>query len=264
MNAIKTIIRPSSFILLVVLLCITSTAFSKKSGKYYYQLKVYHLKTNDQEAKLENFLQTAYLPALHRAGIPNVGVFTPIDKDTDIVVYVFIPYANWKQYEELDGKLDADNQYLLDGKQYIDAAYNDVPYKRIETILLKAFDLAPIPTLPQLTGPKADRVYELRSYEGPTEKLYKNKVVMFNKGDEVGLFKRLGFNAVFYSDVLAGSTMPNLMYMTTFNNKADREAHWKSFTEDAYWKTLSTKPEYQHNVSKAVITFLRPAEYSDF
>jgi hypothetical protein len=58
--------------------------------------------------------------------------------------------------------------------------------------------------------------------------------------------------------------MPNLMYMTTFNSKQDREEHWKAFSNDAYWKKLSSMPEYQNNVSKADIIFLRPAAYSDF
>jgi hypothetical protein len=260
----KISIKSLRTFLLLLLLGITATAYCKKGGRYYYELRMYHMKTTDQEAKLETYLQTAYVPALHRAGIPNVGVFKPVDKDTEQVVYVFIPFKTWDEYQGLDAKLDADNQYQTDGKAYIDVAYNDIPYKRIETILLKAFEQAPMPMVPQLTGAKTDRVYELRSYEGPTEKLYKNKVTMFNKGDEVGLFKRLGFNAVFYSEVLAGTHMPNLMYMTTFNNKDDREAHWKTFSADAYWKTLSAKPEYQNNVSKAVITFLHPTEYSDF
>jgi hypothetical protein len=57
--------------------------------------------------------------------------------------------------------------------------------------------------------------------------------------------------------------MPNLMYMTTFENKASREEHWNAFREDAQWKKLSAMPEYQHNVSKSDIFFLRPTEYSD-
>lgn len=241
-----------------------AAAFSKKGSRDYYQLKVYHLATKAQEDKLDTYLQSAYLPALHRAGIPNVGVFKAIEKDSEQLVYVFIPYTSWKQFEGLQAKLDADNQYQADGKAYIDAAYNDLPYRRIESIILKAFEEAPVPSVPQLSGPKSERVYELRSYEGPTEKYYRNKVQMFNKGNEVGLFKRLGFNAVFYSEVISGSHMPNLMYMTTFNSKADRDKHWDTFNNDPEWKTLVAKPEYQHNVSKAVIMFLRPADYSDF
>ncbi len=114
-----------------------------------------------------------------------------------------------------------------------------------------------------MKSPKKDRVYELRSYEGATEKLHASKVKMFNTGDEVGIFKKLNFNAVFYGEVLAGSRMPNLMYMTTFENMADRETHWKAFGDDPAFKALLAMPEYQHNVSKADIIFLRPADYSD-
>jgi hypothetical protein len=118
--------------------------------------------------------------------------------------------------------------------------------------------------LPSLTNPRTERIYELRSYESPTEKIYKNKVQMFNEGDEVGLFRRLGFNAVFYAEVISGRRMPNLMYMTTFADQASHDAHWKSFGEDPYWKKLSAMPEYQHNVSKINIYLYRPTDYSDY
>ena len=73
---------------------------------------------------------------------------------------------------------------------------------------------------------------------------------MFNKGNEIALFNRLGFNAVFYGEVLVGSKMPNLMYMTSFENRASRDAHWKAFSEDPEWKKLSAMSEYKNNVSK--------------
>jgi hypothetical protein len=87
---------------------------------------------------------------------------------------------------------------------------------------------------------------------------------MFNEGGEVVLFKRLGFNAIFYADVISGSRMPNLMYMTSFEDKASRDAHWKTFVDDPEWKKLSSMPQYQKNVSKADIIFLRPTAYSDY
>ena len=51
----------------------------------------------------------------------------------------------------------------------------------------------------------------MRSYESPTDGLYKNKVHMFNEGGEIDLFKKLEFNAVFYADVLSGSKMPKVL-----------------------------------------------------
>ena len=143
------------------------------------------------------------------------------------------------------------------------APYNNPAYGRLETIFLKAFDAMTALTAPKLTAPKAERVSELRSYEGASEKIFRNKMQMFNAGGEIKLFNRLGFNGIFYGEVLFGAKMPNLMYMTSFANKADREAHWKAFGAYPEWKRLSALPEYQNNVSHIDITFLRPANYSD-
>ena len=149
-------------------------------------------------------------------------------------------------------------------KDYIDAAYNNAPYARIETIITRAFPGAPEPAVPNLTAKKADRIYEMRSYEGATEKLRASKFKMFNVGDEMAIFKKYDFNAVFYSEVIAGSHMPNLMYMTTFNGMDDNKAKWKLFFSDPAFVALGKMPEYQHNVSKAESFFLYPADYSDY
>ncbi len=250
---------------LSLLLVITTTVFAHAAENFYYQLKIYHLKTQQQEDRLDTYLQNAYMPAMHKMGIQHIGVFKPVDRDTaGRRVYVLTPFSTWAQLENAGQKLMADPQYLSNGADYIDAAYNNLTYTRIETIILRAFPKMPAPAVPSLSSNKTDRVYELRSYESPTEKYNVNKVRMFNVGDEVALFKRLGFNAVFYAEVLAGSHMPNLMYMTTFNNREDRDKHWATFSADPEWKALSAKLEYQHNVSKAEIMFLHPTAYSDF
>jgi hypothetical protein len=249
------------FFLFVTGIC--SSAFAEE--RFYYQIKIYHFKTQAQEDRLDSYFQKAYIPALHKLGVKNVGVFKPVTPDTaSRLVYVLIPFKSWSALENSDQKLAADGDYLIAGKDYIDAAYNNAPYTRLETIVLRAFPKMPEPELPGLTSNKVDRVYELRSYESATEQLNMNKVHMFNDGNEVALFKRLNFNAVFYAEVLSGSHMPNLMYMTTFIDRPDRDKHWETFSNDPEWKTLVAKPEFQHSVSKAEIIFLHPTAYSDF
>lgn len=67
------------------------------SGKSFsndiYQITVYHFKDAQQEITLDTYLQTAYLPALHRKQIKDVGVFKPIANDTaaDKIIYVIVP-----------------------------------------------------------------------------------------------------------------------------------------------------------------------------
>src|SRR5690606_39243429 len=119
----------------------------------------------------------AYLPALHRAGISKVGVFKPIaapEAEGEQLVYVFIPYASYKQFEALDNVLQRDKKFQTDGDTYLHAVHNQPPYDRIETILLNAFVGSPHVQLPDLASPKSERVYELRSYEGPSEAYYTN------------------------------------------------------------------------------------------
>lgn len=241
-------------------------AIPPKKGGEFYQITVYHFSTTDQQQVIEQYLKDAYVPALHRQQIKNIGVFTLIANDTatDKRLYVIVPLKSLKQVTELASKLSGDNEYLASGKTYLDVTYKTPPYKRMENILAQSFPLAPFLILPKLTGPRSERVYELRSYEGHTEKIFQNKVQMFNEGGEIALFKKLNFNAVFYSSVIAGCNMPNLMYMTTFENKADRDAHWKNFGAAPDWKKLSAMPEYQNNVSKNTSYFLRPTEYSDY
>jgi hypothetical protein len=239
---------------------------NKKPAREFYQLTVYHFNNTDQEKVLDSYFQNAFLPGLHRMKINNVGVFKSWANDTvpDKLIYVFVPFKSLETITNLSDKLSRDPIYILAAKEYLDAAYNNPPYSRKEIILLRAFPLAPQMQLPSLHASKKERVYELRSYESPTEKKFENKVQMFNQGDEIGLFKKLNFNAIFYTEVIAGSKTPNLMYMTSFENKADRDEHWKTFGADPYWKKLSALPEYQNNVSHIDISFLYPAEYSDF
>ncbi len=230
-----------------------------------FEIRIYHFTTSEQEIILDNFLKNAYLPALHKQGIKMVGAYKPLANDTAVNkrLYVFIPYKSLRDFEQTSDKLDKDKSLAQNGAEYVNAPFNKPVYTRMEKILTRAFEGMPSYSKPNLTGNKSDHVYELRSYEGHTEKIYQNKVDMFNKGDEIGLFARLGFNAVFYSEVIAGSTMPNLMYMTSFNNMKERDEHWKAFSADAQWKKLSADPQYQRNVSKNVTLFLRPTEYSE-
>ena len=126
---------------------------------------------------------------MHRQGIATVGVFKPVANDTatDKKVFVFTPFTSLQQFESITRQLQGDITLEQASPAYVNAPYNSAPYTRFETILLEAFDQMPGMATPQLTGAKAERIYELRSYEGRTEKLYQNKVQMFNEGGEVTL-----------------------------------------------------------------------------
>lgn len=246
---------------------ITSSALSKNPKKDIYQIKIYTLKNNEQVAAVDEFLKNAFLSAMHRAGILKIGVFKPLTNDTSAIkkIFVFIPFTSVEQWKNISADLDKDVAYQSASKDFTGAAFDHAPYERLESILLDAFDMQPHFTIPSLKNSVSEKIYELRSYESPTEALHAKKVKMFNEGGETVIFKRLGFNAVFYARVISGSRMPNLMYMTSFENMAEHDEHWKAFSNDAEWKRISGLPEYESKVSVSHMDriLMHATDYSD-
>lgn len=235
------------------------------SSRYYYQIQIYRLSGKVQEQKTDSFLKNNYIPALHRAGIASVGVFKPIESDTTSgkYIYVWIPFKSLEQFSGIQEVLNKDQEYQKNAVDFLGASVDQIPFIRKESILLRAFQDAPVYFVPSYQNSPAERIYELRSYESATEHLFQQKVKMFNEGGEIQLFKRLEFNAVFYAEVISGSTMPNLMYLTTFKDMSSHDIHWDSFRNHPDWKKLSALPEYKNTVSKAVKILLHPTDYSD-
>jgi hypothetical protein len=232
----------------------------------YYEIKIYRIVDITQESKVDAYLKDAYLPALHRAGIPAVGVFKPVEADTAFgkLVYVFIPYKTIDQFMQLADKLEKDQVFTQTGKEFLDAPYDNLPFVRYESILLKAFSKMPEFRVPKYTTAPSERIYELRSYESATEAKAAKKIQMFNDGGEIGIFEAVGSNAVFYGQVLLGSLKPRLMYMTTYADMKSHDDHWKAFRDSDGWKKLSGMEEYKNTVSKANPYLLHPTSYSDF
>ncbi len=247
-----------SFAFLILLSFLTTAVKAE-----FFQIIVYHFDTDKQVIQTENYLKDAYLPAMHYQKIDRIGVFKPIDFAQDKRLFVVIPYKSFSHFTKTNQLVSQNKDYLKNGENYIQAAYNEAPYSRKESIFLNSLSTASILKKPNLKSAIEDKVYELRSYESATELLHQKKLKMLNEGGEIEIFSRLQFNPIFYGSVIAGSKTPNLMYITSFENMDDRKAHWAAFSADDAWKKLSALPEYKNTVSKNETTFLRSTAYSD-
>jgi hypothetical protein len=259
-----TITRISKICSISLLLMVAMTIQTVAQNREYYQLKTYIFDSEEQVEITDKYLKDSYLPALKKLKITNVGVFKPLPTDTVRKIVILIPFSSLDQFQSLDDELSKNKSYLKSGESYLNASYDNPPYRRIESMILRAFKDMPVMQPSGLNGSRQERVYELRSYESATESYFKNKVDMFNAGGEVKLFDKLGFNAVFYAEVISGAKMPNLMYMTTFSDKESQEEHWKSFMSAPEWAVLKVQAKYQKNVSHIDKYFLYPTEYSDY
>jgi hypothetical protein len=259
----KAKIRTFAGAFLLSLLFISSLSMAK--GRDIYQIKIYSIENEQQEHRMDKFLKDAYIPALHRAGISDVGVFKPVEDDDQAgkIIYVLVPFKSISQFEKLESVLNKDVKYLTDGSDYINAAHDNPPYARIESTLLRSFKSMPNYGVPTHKTPASEQIYELRSYWGATEKLYEKKVEMFADAGESQIFVDLGFQPIFFGEVISGSTMPNLMYLTTFENTASQDEHWNAFRTAPAWLELKADKQYDNTVSKNVKIFLHPTDYSD-
>jgi hypothetical protein len=250
----------SAFILMNAF-CVVSYA-----QKDIFELLVYRLKTADQMTITDNYLKDVYIPAMHRMGIRQIGVFKPVANDTAEIkkVIVLVQYISLDVWQRTKSNILNDDVYTAEAKPFLDADTAHLPYSRVESTIMEAFPDAP-KLIPTTLKSNPDAIYELRSYESPSQELHRVKVNMFNAGGEVALFKRLDFQAVFYSDVLSGSRMPNLIYMVTFANTAAREEHWKTFGSSSEWQKISTDPNYRNDISVNHIDswILKRTSYSD-
>ena len=229
-------------------------------AREWYELRKYTLQNAAQQQLVESFFRDAAIPAFNRLGIRPIGVFTDLQPAALTSVYVLLPFSSLAQFEETGSKLEADEAYTRLGAPYLQAPASAPAYFRIESSLMKAFR-----HMPKLEPPaQATRIFELRQYQSASETAGQKKISMFNDLGEIDIFRRLGFNPVFWGETIIGPLRPNLTYMISFADLASKDAHWKSFGADPQWKKISSMPDYADAllVNKITSTLLQPTAYS--
>jgi hypothetical protein len=154
---------------------------------------------------------------------------------------VLIPSPSAELLVTLDARLGADAEYVTAAAGFRDAPATAPAYQRSERSLLGAFTGWPRLTAPQAEQRTAARIYQLRTYESPSQVAHTRKIAMFNQA-EIAIFARTGLSPVFFGDTLIGTRMPSLTYMLSFADIAELTAHWAAFSADAEWKELSRRP----------------------
>ncbi len=230
----------------------------KQTPRDYYELRRYHLDTEEQRNGLDTFLRQAAIPAMNRFGVEPVGVFYP-EKDLS-PVYVLLRLRSLAEVATLTQRLLADPEFEKQGAAFLNAPAEKPAYQRMESSLLIAFT-----GMSQLDRPvrSAGRVLQLRTYESPSVKTGQKKIEMFNSA-EIAIFRKVGLHPVFYGETLVGSKMPNLTYMLAFESMEEQKANWRKFGADPDWQKLRAIPEYADKRILCGITnlILKPAPYS--
>jgi hypothetical protein len=220
----------------------------------YYEVRIYHTQSADQQRRVNNYWQTAAVPAYNRQQIQPIGVFTELQDAETNSIYVLIPCDSLDIFGAIPEKLAADTAYQQAAADFLGSPKTNAAYERIESSLLVAFN-----GMKRLVVPPPERkpsVFELRTYLSPSETKGLNKIQMFESG-EITLMQDIGLAPVFYGKKLIGPNLPCLMYMTCGVNLEEHNAHWKTFGSAPVWKKLSGDPYYKDNMIGMIRVMLK-------
>lgn len=235
----------------------------KETPRTLYELRLYHLRRGPMIKRFDDFYRAAAVPAMNRAGMQPVGVFNVMFGPDSPTVYALIPHKSAESVITGNDRVHADPEYQKAGAEFANAPATDPSYVRVESSLLTAFETFPTIEVPAAQAAGKPRIFELRTYESHSKRANKKKIEMFNRA-EIGIFRRLGFSLVFFGETLIGTRLPNLMYMISFDDMADREKKWAAFGADEEWQKLRSAPGNNDAeiVSSISNVMLRPTPYS--
>jgi hypothetical protein len=232
-------------------------------AREYYELRKYQLQSGPQAKLLQSYLADALIPALNRLGFSPIGVFTlDIGPETP-ATYLLVPSTTLESLVTAELQLAKDEEFMKAAAPFWNAPAIAPGFTRIESSLMIAFEGWPRLVVPPVTAQKGKRVFQLRTYESPSNQDHQRKVEMFHSG-EFEIFQRAGFWQVFFGDTLIGPRLPQLTYMVSFPDISEIDVKWVAFRSDPQWLKLSALPKYSSeaivgNISNLI---LRPASFS--
>jgi len=219
------------------------------------------LRNGKQVERTTDYLRRGWLPASQRAGVGPIGFFSALVAPESPFILTLTTFATLSAITELGRKLAADKEFQAVLEEY--NPNGDVSYIRMENTMLMAFPSMPAVAVPPTEPDRPPRIFELRTYESPTEFALSRKIKMFGDG-EIAAFRRCGMMPVFFGSALFGRDMPSLTYMLAFDDWAGREKGWAAFARDPGWLKLRATPglsdaEIVSNISNML---LRPLPFS--
>jgi hypothetical protein len=221
----------------------------------YYQIRRYQMRSGPQTALTQTYFADALIPALTRLGLGPIGAFQCDIGSEAPAYYLLIPAASVEALAKITLRLAADPVFLKAAGPFWNAPASAPAFDRVETSLLEAFSGWPRLTPPPAAAAKSTRIFQMRTYESPSEQAHIRKIEMFNDG-EYDCFLAAGFHPVFFGDTLIGSRMPCLTYMLSLASLDEYNARWDAFRSHPGWKKLSSNPRYNYEPIVSNITNL--------
>ena len=239
------------------LLTASHLAASAEKSKIYV-VQNYLLKNGTQLARWHRFMEHGALPELKRLEAPDsiyLEAMIAPHMPQAMTIMEFKSFDHWRSIQSALAASAAYRQHFSEWE-----TSDEPPYESYSERLLAATDFNPGLSA-SANGPA--RIFEYRIYHSPAYRQLQALNERF-AGPEIAIFHRTGVQPILYTNALTGDALPNLTYLTPFENLAAREKAWAAFTTDREWLKLRAESVEKYGQISSVmhISLWRPAAYS--
>ncbi len=221
------------------------------AGPGYIELRFFRMHQGDQGRRLNDFWSKGVLPAARKAGFPKApfgpwGFFNVEMGPTPTLVQL-LSFSSLDDAAKMHQALRLPEIAKAAEAMEADA---EPGFDRCESSLLRACTFSPALRIADAPA-KPPRVFELRVYASDTAKRQAALVKRMGEA-EVAIFKKSGFDNIFFS------------YMIAFDDMAARDKAWSAFRVDPDWVKVreASVKESGQIVSNITNYILRPTAYS--
>jgi hypothetical protein len=248
--------RKVFFTILTVALmhCFVFNSQAQVNNGQVQEWRVYSFQYGSSAARLDRLMTDILLPLYRKMGI-EVGCYSECSQNMPAVYYYLFVYPSFDSYLKANDILLQNSVFVEEMKQ--DAAANRPIFFRYDSYLCRPFE-----AWKKVTPMAGKTIFEWRKYDSANIEAGTRKVEMFNRG-EIDIFLNCGVNPLCFGQIISGKDMPGLIYVTQFDDMADRDASWNKFSAHPDWQRMRAAPEWANaTIPNNKIVFLTPLPYS--
>lgn len=232
----------------------------KPMSTSYFEFFYIHMQNGSQTPRMAKWLENRLLPICQKHGFGPMGFFTVAVGPNLPSTLIIFSYPSLAEMETLWGKLNSDPDYAA----AVEEVEKDEPsFYRAESMLLRSTPFCP-PLIATPAGEPPHKLYELRTYESPTNRQLGYLHDRFGNAGEIDIFHKSGIHPILYADTVFGPNQPNMAYLIPFESEAHREKAWAAFGADPDWVKIRDE-SVRHGgdiVRNITNMFLSPTSFS--
>ena len=238
----------------VIMTCFAFKVEAQVNDGQIQEWRLYNFQMGGSTAQFDRLMTIIVLPIYKELGI-EVGCFRENNVHTPVVYYFLFVYPSFDSYLKANDMLLKNSAFVEAMKQ--DAVANRPMFFRYDSYLCRPFE-----GWKKVTPVAGKTVFEWRKYDSANIEAGTRKVQMFNQG-EIDIFLECGVNPFCFGQIIAGKDMPGLIYVTHYDDMADRTASWDKFNRHPEWQRMRSAAEWANaTIPNNRIVLLTPLPYS--